>query len=95
MRALEFDPLKDRRNQAKHGLSLALARDFAWDAAKIEPDARRDYGEPRYRAIGFIGARVHVVIFTLRGEVVRVIGLRKANRRERKVHEQKEETSPH
>jgi hypothetical protein len=95
MKTLEFDPRKDRRNQTKHGLSLVLARDFAWDTARIEPDARRDYGELRYRAIGFIGARLHVVVFALRGEVIRVIGLRKANGRERKAYGQKEETSSH
>jgi uncharacterized DUF497 family protein len=30
---IEFDPVKDASNQAKHGVSLALAAELDWDAA--------------------------------------------------------------
>jgi uncharacterized DUF497 family protein len=33
-------------------------------------------------AIGFIGLRLHVLVFTMRGQIMRVISLRKANRKE-------------
>ncbi|VVD78771.1 BrnT family toxin [Pandoraea fibrosis] len=79
---IEFDPAKDQANRDKHGLSLALAEAFELDAALIEIDDRRDYNEERFVALGLIGDRVHVMVFTVRGEAIRVISLRKANRRE-------------
>ena len=39
---IEFDLAKDTRNRAKHGVSLALARDLEWDAAIAWLDDRRD-----------------------------------------------------
>nr|WP_198980672.1 BrnT family toxin [Herbaspirillum sp. ASV7] len=78
----EFDPAKDESNLDKHGLSLADAECFEWEAAVIREDTRRQYAEQRYEATGYIGDRLHVMIYCLRGDVVRVISLRKANRRE-------------
>ena len=95
MTRIEFDARKDSGNQLKHGLPLALALEFEWDSASVEPDMRRDYGEERYRAIGFISERLHVVVFTRRVGVIRVIGLRKANRRERRKYGKAQETPPH
>ncbi|HHW4671280.1 MAG TPA: BrnT family toxin, partial [Xylella fastidiosa subsp. multiplex] len=37
---------------------------------------------PRFEAKGYIGNRLHVMVFCLRGDAVRVISLRKANSRE-------------
>lgn len=95
MAKIEFDERKDRINRGKHGISLARAGDFEWNEARIEPDGRRDYGEPRYVATGMIDGRIHVLVFTRRGDVIRAIGLRKANARERNRHEQKEEATTH
>ena len=50
----------------------------------IIPDLRRDCGQARHWAIGPIEGRLHVLAFTMRGEVLRAISLRKANQRERK-----------
>lgn len=77
-----FDTGKDEANQAKHHCSLALAEMFDWDTASIAADDRRNYGEARFYAIGYIGQRLFVVIFTDRGEDRRIISLRKANKRE-------------
>ena len=78
----EFDPVKDESNLDKHGLSLADADGFEWDAAVVCEDARKQYAEPRFEAKGYIGDRLHVMVFCLRADVVRVISLRKANKRE-------------
>ena len=32
---VEFDPVKDAANQAKHGVSLAMAGDLDWEAALV------------------------------------------------------------
>ena len=55
----------------------------------INEDVRKDYGERRYRALGYIGDRLHAVVFTPRAGKVHVISLRKANKREVNQHEQK------
>jgi uncharacterized DUF497 family protein len=86
---IEFDPEKDEINQAKHGVSLAASAEIDLEAALIEPDQRYPYGEDRFQAIAPIAGRLHLLAFTMRGDVVRVISLRKANGRERKRYAQK------
>lgn len=78
----EFDPGKDESNLDKHGLSLADADGFEWDTAVVLEDTRRAYSEPRFQAMGYIGLRLHVMVFCLRADAVRIISLRKANKRE-------------
>ena len=78
----DWDEDKRRLNRAKHGLDFAEIARFDWASASIAPDGRLDYGEVRLVAIGLIGDRLHVVIFTRRGPMIRVISLRKANARE-------------
>jgi hypothetical protein len=78
----EFDPAKDERNLDKHGLSLVEADGFDWETAVVDEDKRKLYAEPRFEAKGFIGERLHVMVYCLRADVVRVISLRKANARE-------------
>ncbi len=48
---IEFDPVKDASNQAKHGVSLALAAELDWDAALVWVDARYEYDELRMIAL--------------------------------------------
>ena len=79
---IEFDPAKDQENRRRHGVSLALSGPVLATMVTQFEDDRRDYGETRMVALGFIGPRLYVCVYTLRGEVRRVISLRKANRRE-------------
>jgi uncharacterized DUF497 family protein len=79
---IEFDPEKNARNIELRGISFEEAARFEWESAFIIPDERRDYGEPRYRALGWIGNRLHALVFTPREGALRVISLRRANRRE-------------
>ncbi|MNE51790.1 hypothetical protein D3C80_1464360 [compost metagenome] len=51
-------------------------------------DLRRDYGERRFQVLGYIGERLHALVFTPRDGAVHVISLRKANSREVKRYEQ-------
>ncbi len=83
-----FDPAKAASNKALHGVDFADARDFDWETALVVEDVRRDYGEKRYVALGMIGERVHVMIFSPRGGAVRLISLRKANKREVKRYDE-------
>ncbi|GAB4352728.1 MAG: BrnT family toxin [Methylohalobius crimeensis] len=73
---IEFDSEKNKRNVRERGVPFTLAAEFDFSSALIVEDNRRNYGETRYQAIGYIGyigSRLHVLVFTLRGEVMRVI----------------------
>jgi hypothetical protein len=78
----EFDPAKDAINIAKHGVSLVDAGDIEWDTLWAFQDDRADYGEVRMIGFAYIGLRLHCVVYTDRGDVRRIISLRKANSRE-------------
>jgi uncharacterized DUF497 family protein len=78
----EFDPAKDRTNQAKHGVSLALAEVLFAGPHRTLTDDRFDYGEVRQIAFGRIQGRLFVCVHADRGAERRVISLRKANSRE-------------
>jgi uncharacterized protein len=67
-------------------LSLADADGFQWENAVVLKDARKQYAEPRFTATGYTGDRLHVMVFCLRSEAVRVISLRKADPREVKSY---------
>jgi uncharacterized DUF497 family protein len=85
---IEFDLAKDASNLEKHGLSLALAAELDWDAALVWVDERHDYGELRMIALAPDTGILYYVAFVDRGEIRRIISLRKANRREVKHYVQ-------
>lgn len=78
----EFDPSKDAANRAKHGVSLALAEELDWDAALVWVDDRFDYAELRMIALAPKTNTLYYVAMVDRGEVYRIISLRRATRRE-------------
>jgi uncharacterized DUF497 family protein len=84
---ITFDPEKNERNIQERGISLARAADFNFETAIYIQDSRKDYGEVRVRSFGVIGNRLHALVFTVRGKALRIISLRKANRREVKRYE--------
>ena len=79
---IEFDPAKDSANQAKHGVSLALAEELDWEAALVWIDDRFENDEWRMIALAPKTGILYYVAFVDRGEVRRIISLRRANRRE-------------
>jgi uncharacterized DUF497 family protein len=83
---IEFDGAKDKANIAKHGISLSAASEFEMAGAMVSVDDRADYGEDRFIAVGQLGGRLHVLIFTVRDGRIRAISLRKANTREVRRH---------
>jgi uncharacterized DUF497 family protein len=85
---IEFDPLKSEINARERGLSFTLAAQFDFETALFKVDRRRDYGEIRIRALGRVGCRVYAMVFTEREHAIRIISLRKANRREVHLYEQ-------
>ena len=78
-----FDPAKNARNVAERGIPFRLALRLEWSTALIGEDTRKNYGEKRFQALGFIGERLHMLVFTPRPPALHVISLRWANDRER------------
>lgn len=79
----EWDAAKSEATFQRRGFDFAYAsRLFAgpWMATE---DTRTDYGETRLKALGQVGIDILVVIYTWRGDVVRIISARRANRKER------------
>ncbi|WP_345786192.1 BrnT family toxin [Luteibacter sp.] len=80
--SFEWDETKSRRNEAKHGVTFAIATQVLTDMwAMEEPDDRHD-GERRHCAIGAADDLTLFVVFTSRGDTTRLISARKANRHE-------------
>jgi hypothetical protein len=61
--------------------------DFDWATSVVVDRTRRSDGERRQAAIGWLGSRLHTVIFTDRVDGVRLISFRRANRAEARTHE--------
>ena len=83
---ITFDEAKDALNKSKHGLSLSAAAKLEWDDALIWHDTCRDYGETRMIALGAIGERLYCVVYVDREDARRIISLRKANNKEKKLY---------
>ena len=82
----EWDQRKASTNLRKHAVDFADAATVLYDdrAITLSDD---EVDEQRYITIGTDGlGRVLVVIYTLRGERVRIISARLSNRRERATY---------
>jgi len=85
--SIEFDPFKAKFNRAKHGVSFAQAEEALHDfmAVTIEdPDA---FGEQRFVTLGAdANGRLLIVVYTMRGEHIRLISARKASKGETRTY---------
>jgi uncharacterized DUF497 family protein len=79
---ITFDPTKNERNIRERGLSFERAAEFDFDGAVYSIDARRDYGERRIIAFGYLDRRLHSLCFVDTETGIRVISFRRANWRE-------------
>ncbi len=83
----EWDESKRKANIAKHEVDFIAAEEFDWSTAIEVIDDRTNYGEERWIALGLIGNRLHIMIYTIRIDTIRIISLRKANKRENEFYE--------
>jgi uncharacterized DUF497 family protein len=85
---IEFDPAKARENLRKHRVSFADAEQALRDpgALTIE-DPESSHGERRFITLGMDAlGRILVVVFTWRGENIRLISARKASHGEMEAY---------
>ncbi|UXN74321.1 BrnT family toxin [Devosia sp. A8/3-2] len=88
----DWDPVKDRRNLVKHGLSFGLATAVFDDPDELTENARVVDGEARLQTIGKVGQVILFVVHTARVGtdgllVIRIISARVASRAERSRYE--------
>ena len=76
----EWDEAKRRGNITKHGIDFESVDRFDWTTVRYERSVR--HGEERVLALGYIGDRLHAVVYINRGENARIISMRKADRKE-------------
>jgi uncharacterized protein len=85
----EWDAAKARANEHKHAVSFEEAVSIFRGLWIRRIDARRDYGETRFIAVGRDSNGVVLnVVYTVRDERIRIISAWKASRDERKTYEE-------
>ena len=86
-RGFEWDDVKARGNNGKHGLTFEVASRAFFDPLKvIVDDDREDYGEDRWNCIVMVAGHVLLVCYTMRGSNVRIISARRADRDEQDTY---------
>lgn len=83
---VEFDAEKRWLTLDRRVLDMKRAGEIFAGPHQSVRDTRQDYGENRWITIGFLDGRMVVLVWTERGDTIRVISLRKANGREQKRH---------
>ena len=83
----EWDESKCKANIVKHGVDFIAAEEFDWSTAIEAFDNRINYNEERWVALGFISDHLYILVYTQRSDSIRIISLRKANKREREFYE--------
>jgi uncharacterized DUF497 family protein len=85
----EWDEEKRRVNLEKHGIDFVDAFKLFNRPVIVSQDQKKDYGEKRFACYGYLGEIFVALAFTRREpDIIRVISLRKANRRERRRYEE-------
>ena len=82
----EWNETKRARNKALHGLDFADVGTLEW-YADLTYDQVRD-GELRHLSYVPLREDLYAVVWTQRGEAIRIISFRKANNRERRTYEE-------
>ena len=85
---ITFDPNKAATNYRKHGIRFSDAEAVLFDPMALTLEDRDAEGEQRFITIGVDATgRILVVVFSYRGEDVRLISARPATAKEREYYE--------
>jgi len=85
---LEFDSIKRDKTLAERNLDFSRAGELFAGRHFTAQDDRQEYAEERFITVGVLDTRLVVVVWTPRGEVRRIISMRKANEREKSFYAQ-------
>jgi uncharacterized protein len=85
----DWDPAKARENLRVHEVNFAVAAGF-FDNPYLHWEDPEAEGEQRFVALGMDGlGRLLVVVYTHRGDKIRLISARKATKKEGKAYAQR------
>jgi uncharacterized DUF497 family protein len=89
----EWDSGKAESNLTKHGAGFEAATTIFGDSTSLTtPDPDHSTAERRFITMGrAFDGKLLVVVHTDRGDNIRIISARRANKREQKLYEQKVE----
>jgi uncharacterized DUF497 family protein len=88
MLSFEWDDAKAASNLTKHRVSFIAACDVFNDPLAFDTEARStEYGEVRRRIVGLGNGIFLTVIYTERGDIIRIISARRSSRAERWEYE--------
>ena len=84
----EWDAKKSKTNKEKHGIDFEAAKALWLDENRIEigvafPD------EERWALIAMTQGKIWTAIYTIRDKTIRLISVRRARAKERKLYEEK------
>jgi uncharacterized DUF497 family protein len=82
----EYDPNKSAANKAKHGIDFDEAQALWADEWLLEAPARTE-DEPGMLALGQIAGKHWAAMYTWRGDVIRIISVRRARAEEIEKYE--------
>lgn len=85
----EWDENKNDQNLSKHAIDFADAHLIFEKPLLTRVDDRFDYGEKRWIGLGKLDTVIVVVVFTKRRDRIRIISIRKANKQERSIYNEK------
>jgi hypothetical protein len=82
-----WDGNKPQVNRRKHGLDFVDAAEIFKAPMLVHPDDRFDHEEERWIGLGILNGIVVVLVFVESGDMIRIISIRKALKRERQYYE--------
>ena len=86
--SFEWDPEKSKSNHKKHGIDFENAKHIWLDDNRVEIKAPYPV-EDRWIVIGSAHEKVWSAVYTIRGDTVRIISVRRAREKEVKFYEEK------
>ena len=82
----EFDTTKSNYNRTKHGIDFHQAQ-FLWDDPDMVEIPAKVTDEQRFLIIGMIDGKHWSAVITYRGDVIRIISVRRSRKEEVNIYE--------
>lgn len=81
----EWDPAKSKTNRNKHGIDFETAKGLWLDENRIEIEAPHPL-EERSITIAKLHGKLWTAVYTIRGNTLRIISVRRAREKEAKLY---------
>lgn len=82
----EWDASKSNANRLKHGIDFEIAKGLWLDENRIEIQAPHPI-ENRRIIIGKLQRKLWTAVYTMRGDAIRIISVRRSKEKEAKLYE--------